>query len=190
MKKLFIIGAVAAAAVITGCKSIEVDNRGSAVALDGEGNVIKDVKGNPIILDKGWNVDYFQHWNWQKFDSFDASVKTNGEVHVGINGYVSGADSNLNVLVSTSLNGVATITEKVCAAIITYGGSVAAEGGSAAIAALVNKFVASGGKVDAAKVTPCEDGSCTITDGCVTCTEPGVCTDCQPNAAVNIQPAN
>ena len=174
---LMLLSACCLAAAITGCKSIEVDRRGHQVALDGDGQVIKDKDGNPVVIDMGWEVDYFQHWNWQRFDQMHAKA---GEAELDINGYEGGAAaSNLTALVSTSLSGVATITEKVVAAIITYGGSVAAEGGSAAIAALANKFIANGGQADAAKVEVCKDGSCTITDGCTTCTEQG-CADCAP----------
>ena len=179
VNSILIAAGLCAAANITGCKSIEVDRRGHQVAMDGQGQVIKDKDGNPVILDLGWNVDYFQHWNWQKFDSMHAKA---GEAELDINGYEGGAAaSNLTALVSTSLSGVATITEKVCAAIITYGGSVAAEGGSAAITALANKFIAAGGDESKATVT-CKDGSCTVTDGCVSCTEDG-CIDCKKPAA-------
>lgn len=175
---IMLLSACCLAAVATGCKSIEVNRRGHQVAMDGQGQVIKDKDGNPIVIDMGWEVDYFQHWNWQRFDQLHAKA---GEAELDINGYSSGADSNVVAIVSTSLIGVATITEKVCAAIITYGGSVAAEGGSAAISALANKFIANGGQADAAKVEVCKDGSCTITDGCTTCSEPG-CVDCAPAA--------
>ncbi len=173
MKKIM-VAALVAAFGITGCKSIEVCRRGHQVALDGAGQVVKDKEGNPVLLDMGWSVDYFQHWNWQKFDSMRAKA---GQAELDINGYSSGADSNLVALVSTSFDGAARITEKVISAIITCGGSVAAEGGSAAIVALANKFIAAGGDESKATVT-CKDGSCTVTDGRVTCTEDG-CIDCQ-----------
>ena len=181
MKKILVFGAIAVASVVTGCKSIEVDRRGHQVAVDGSGQVIKDKDGNPVILDLGWNVDYFQHWNWQRFDSMHAKA---GEAELDINGYEGGASaSNLVQLVSVSLDGAARITEKVVAAIVSGGGSVAAEGGSAAIVALANKFIAAGGDESKATVT-CKDGSCTVTDGCVTCTEDG-CIDCKPSNAAN-----
>lgn len=178
MKKLVFAAIVACVGLaMTGCKSIEVDRRGHQVVFDEQGQVVKDKDGNPVILDKGWSVDYFQHWNWQKFDSLHAKA---GEAELDLNGYEGGASaSNLTALVSTSMDGVARITEKVVAAIVSGGGSVAAESGSAAIVALANKFVADGGKVDAAKVEVCKDGSCTVTDGNTTCTEPG-CADCTP----------
>lgn len=166
--------AIGAAAMVGGCKSIEVEKYPDKVAVDADGKVVTDADGNPVKLG-GWSVDYFQHWNWQRFDELHAKA---GEATLDINGYASGADSNLVKLVSVSLDGVARITEKVVSAIVTGGGSVAANGGSAAIAALANKFIASGGDAEKATVT-CKDGACTVTDGTVSCTEAG-CVDCAP----------
>lgn len=180
MKKLITLGALAVVAVVTGCKSIEVDRRGHQIAFDKNGEVVKDKDGNPVVLDLGWNVDYFQHWNWQKFDQLHAKA---GEAELNLNGYEGGAAaSNLTALVTTSLDGVARITEKIVAACVSGGMSVAAEGGSAAIVALANKFVSQGGNETAAqvKVDPAT-GTATVTDGCVTCSEPG-CAECQVNA--------
>lgn len=181
MKKLVVFGALAVAAVITGCKSIEVDRRARQVAMDGNGQVIKDAAGNPIVLDMGWEVDYFQHWNWQKFDSLHAKA---GEAELDLNGYEGGAAaSNLTALVSTSLDGAARITEKIVAACVSGGMSVAADSGSAAIVALANKFIGNGGNEAAAQVSvDAKTGTATVTDGCVTCSEPG-CAECKiPNA--------
>ena len=184
MKKLVVFGALAIAAVVTGCKSIEVDRRGHQVAFDKNGEVVRDKEGNPIVLDLGWNVDYFQHWNTQKFDQLHAKA---GEAEVDINGYEGGAAaSNLTALVSTSFAGASVLTEKIVAAIVSGGMSVTADSGSAAIVALAQKFVSSGGDVDKASVT-CKDGSCTVTDGKVTCTEQG-CVDCEVKSNAEVKP--
>ena len=180
MKKLITLGALAVVAVVTGCKSIEVDRRGHQIAFDKNGEVVKDKDGNPVVLDLGWNVDYFQHWNWQKFDQLHAKA---GEAELDLNGYEGGAAaSNLTALVSASFAGASVLTEKIVAAIVSGGMSVAADGGSAAIVALAQKFVSSGGDAEKATVV-CQDGSCTVTDGSVTCTEQG-CVECEakPNA--------
>lgn len=178
MRKLITLGALAVVAVVTGCKSIEVDRRGHQVAFDKNGEVVKDKEGNPIVLDLGWNVDYFQHWNTQKFDTLHAKA---GEAELDINGYEGGAAaSNLTALVSTSFAGASVLTEKIVAAIVSGGMSVAADSGSAAIVALAQKFVSSGGDATKASVT-CKDGSCTVTDGSVTCTEQG-CVECGEKA--------
>lgn len=172
MKKILILGAIAVASVVTGCKSIEVDRRGHQVAMDGQGQVIKDKDGNPIVLDMGWNVDYFQHWNWQQFDSMHAKA---GEAELDINGYQGGAGaSNLVALVSTSLSGVATITEKVAAAIVTSGGSVAVDLGQQLIQQAAERFVAKGGDASTATVT-CDGTDCKICDASGVCE---TCTDC------------
>ena len=108
MKKVLMCAAIAAiAAGITGCKSIEVERHAQTLATvqnaDGTVTVVRDAQNNPVTLDGGWNVDYFQHWNWQKFDSL--SAKAGKDVSLDINNYASGADSNLVSLVSTSLEG-------------------------------------------------------------------------------------
>lgn len=172
MKKYLFLALCACVAFgIVGCKSIEVERRGHTVVFDQNGQVVKDKDGNPVILDKGWNVDYFQHWNWQKFDSMHAKA---GEAELDINGYASGADSNIVALVSTSLSGVATITDKVAAAIITYGGSVAADFGTQLIQQAAERFISKGGDAATAKVT-CEGTDCKICDANGVCE---VCEDC------------
>ena len=175
MNKLIMIVAVAVVAGVTGCKSIEVERKGAHVATytdtNGVTRVVCDVKGNPVILDGGWVFDYFQHWNWQRFDSLAASAGPG--VSVALNGYESGADSNLVSRVRTSFDGAALLAAKIGAAIATSGGSVAADGAKSAISSLVKRYVANGGDVKAAKVT-CANGSCTISDGSVTET----CADC------------
>ena len=79
MKKMMIIALAACAAAITGCKSIEVDRKAQSLATvqnaDGTVSVVKDAQNNPVILDGGWSVDYFQHWNWQEFDSLSAKAR-------------------------------------------------------------------------------------------------------------------
>ena len=179
MKKLMmIVAAVLFAAIlgsVTGCKSIEVEYRGKALATwtdtNGVVRAICDDAGKPVFYDKGWAVDYFQHWTWTKFDALSATAGTG--VALTLNGYESGADSNLVALVKTSFDGAALLAAKVGAAIATSGGSVAADAAKDGIAALVKKFILSGGDTSKATVS-CANGSCTITDGMVT----ESCTDC------------
>jgi hypothetical protein len=169
MKKLLITTSIALA--LAGCKSIEVERHAQTLATwcdtNGVHHVFCDATGKPIILDGGWEVDYFQHWNWQRFDALTASAGPG--VTLMLNGYESGADSNLVALVKTSFDGAALLAAKVGAAIATSGGSAGVEG----VAAMVRQFVSRGG--DTAKATvSCENGACTISDGAVTET----CTDC------------
>ena len=179
MKKLvFLMAAAVLGLSIVGCKSITVTRNPDKVATNPvTGEVLLDADGHVILLG-GWVVTYFQHWNWQRFDSMKA--KAGNEAEIEINGYASGADSNLVHLVSVSMDGVSRIADKVVAAILTYGGSVAVNGGSDAIVTLAKRFIAAGGDESKATVT-CKDGSCTVTDGCVTCTEDG-CIDCKPTS--------
>ena len=165
MNKLIMIVAVAAVAGIAGCKSIEVERRGQALATYTDTNgvvcVVLDAKGNPVLLDGGWEVDYFQHWTWTKLDTLSATAGSG--VKLDINGYESGADSNLVALVKTSFDGAALLAAKVGAAIATAGGSAGVDG----VASMVRQFVSRGG--DPAKATVnCANGSCTISDGAVT----------------------
>ena len=177
MKKLMTIVLFAAAlsAALIGCKSIEVERRPATLATIQQTNGVitaaHDAKGNPIILDGGWAVDYFQHWNWQKFDALSATAGPG--VTLNLNGYESGADSNLVSLVKVSLDGAALLAAKVGAAIATSGGSVAADAAQSAIGAAVRKFMQRGGDAKNATVT-CKDGNCTISDGAVSET----CTSC------------
>lgn len=170
-----LVGAIVAGLLVGGCKSISVTRHPATLATITQTNGVVtaalDSKGTPVILDGGWSVDYFQHWNWQKFDNLTASAGPN--VSLTLNGYESGADSNLVALVKTSFDGAALLAAKIGAAIATSGGSVAADGAKGAISALVKKYIAAGGDARNAKIT-CANGSCSITDGSVT----ESCTDC------------
>ena len=89
MKKLMMVVAVGAAiATMTGCKSIEVERHAQSLATvanaDGTVSVVRDAQNNPVVLDGGWNVDYFQHWNWQRFDSLHATAGTGVALYGGL----------------------------------------------------------------------------------------------------------
>ena len=177
MKKLMTIVLFAAAlsAALIGCKSIEVEKRPQSALTYADTNgvvhVVLDKTGRPVILDGGWAVDYFQHWTWTKLDTLQATAGTG--VALSLNGYESGADSNLVALVKNSFDGAALLAAKVGAAIATSGGSVAADAAQSAIGAAVRKFMQRGGNAKNATVT-CKDGNCTISDGAVSET----CTSC------------
>ena len=174
MKKLLIVLTCGLCAA-TGCKSITVERHPATLATVTQTNGVVtaalDANGKPITLDGGWEVSYFQHWTWTKLDTLSASAGPG--VSLSLNGYESGADSNLVALVKVSFDGAALLAAKVGAAIATSGGSVAADAAKEGISALVKKFIANGG--DATKATvSCSGGSCTVTDGAVT----ESCTDC------------
>lgn len=154
MKKLLIVALSAAC----GCTSVEVVNHGEEIV---EGKVVS----------KGWEVSYWQHWMVTKTDALDAIVKPN-DIAFSLNKVEAKPDATgLAKVVETSFAGVNELTAKVCAAVATSGGSVAGD----AVAKLVGKYLAAGGKVENAKVS-CKDGNCTITDGCTTCSEAGCAT--------------
>lgn len=173
------VGAMFAGWLVGGCKSIEVERHPQSVATfvdtNGVVHVLCDVAGKPVLLDGGWSVDYFQHWNWQKFDMLSATAGAG--VTLNLNGYQSGADSNLVALVKTSFDGAALLAAKVGAAIATSGGSAAVDAAKSAISSAVSRYMMKGGDLNNATVT-CKDGSCTISDGnvCETCTVDGTCT--------------
>jgi len=169
MKKLMILAALAAVAAVTGCKSIEVEYRGKRLCTwtdtNGVVRAICDDAGKPVFVDKGWCVDYFQHWTWTKLDTLAAAAGPG--VTLTLNGYESGVDSNLVALVKTSFDGAALLAAKVGAAIATSGGSLAGDAAKSALSAAVQRYLSRGG--DAAKATVnCANGSCTISDGTVT----------------------
>ncbi len=176
--KHMIILAAALSVAFAGCKSIEVDRRGQALALDQNGNVVKTADGNPLVLDQGWEVDYFQHWNWQRFDSLSAKA---GAAELSINNYASGADSNLTALVSASLKGA---TELIATAAEAYV-KIAGGGAQASTALDVGQkiyeyFAGKGGDASKATVSTTADNKVQVSDGttCVTCDKDGNCTDC------------
>lgn len=169
MNKMIILSAIAGAFIATGCKSIEVEKRGQTLAYDDTGAVVRMASGDPLVLDQGWTVDYFQHWNTQKFDSLSAKA---GGATLDINNYASRADSNLVALVDTSLSGVTTLSTKLAAAIATSGGSVVGEAAVALAADVAERFKASGGDETKATISTSADGTVTVTDGNVSASTP------------------
>lgn len=187
MKKLMMLMLAACAAAIvmttaTGCKSIEVERRGQEVATvkdaDGNHTVVYDKDGKAIILDKGWAVDYNQHWTWQSFDSLMAKT---AEAELAINNYRSGADTNLVALVGTSMDGLTKLAVAVGEAYVKIaGGGAQADTALNVAARVVNYFRDKGGDVAKATVTTTADNKVQVSDGttCVECDAAGNCTDC------------
>lgn len=165
---------------LAGCKSIEVDRKGQSLATvkhaDGTVEVVKDTAGRPLVLDGGWRVDYFQHWNWQKFDNLEAEA---GAAKLKINNYQSGSDTNLTALVDASMAGATRL-------VVSIGETYAKVAGGGAQADTVldvaqrvySYFTSKGG--DPAKATVSEaDGKVRVTDGATTvaCDRDGNCGD-------------
>ncbi len=170
---------------VTGCKSIEVERRGQEVATvknaDGNYTPIYDKDGKAIILDKGWSVDYFQHWNWQEFDSLAAKA---GEAELAINNYKGGADAtNLTALVHTSLDGLTKLAVAVGEAYEKIaGGGAQASTALKTAKSVLTYFTSKGGNVEKATVTTDEASkTLQVSDGstCVQCDAQGNCSECE-----------
>ena len=187
MNKIMIIMLATCAAAVTGCKSIEVERNAQSLATiqnaDGTVSVVKDAQNNPVILDGGWSVDYLPHWNWQKFDSMEATAGTG--VRLAINGYEGGADpTNLTALVGTSLEGLTKLVATAADAYVKVaGGGAQADTALNVAGKIVNYFASKGGDVSKATVTTdTAANTVKISDGttCVSCDTAGNCTDCSP----------
>ena len=179
-----IIALAACAVAITGCKSIEVERHAARLATvenaDGTVSVVKDAANNPVILDGGWEVDYFQHWNWQRFDSL--SAKAGQGVSLDINNYEGGADAtNLTALVHTSLDGLTQLIKEAAEAYTKVaGGGAQADTAVSTAGKIINYFANEGGDVTKAEVkTDTAANTVTVTDGTVSvqCDSQGNCTD-------------
>lgn len=173
----------------TGCKSIEVERNAQSLATvqnaDGTVSVVRDAANNPIILDGGWSVDYLQHWNWQRFDSLEATAGSG--VRLAINGYEGGADAtNLTALVSGSLDGLTKLVATAAEAYVKVaGGGAQADVALSTAQKIINYFSAKGGDVTKAEVkTDTAANTVQVTDGTTTvqCDTAGNCTDCTPAA--------
>lgn len=156
------------ASAVCGCKSIDVTRHPDSIATwtdtNGVVRAILDESGKPIRLNGGWEVEYFQHWTWTKLDSLNASAGAG--VTLSLNGYESGADSNLVALVKTSFDGAALLAAKIGAAIASGGTSLAGDAAQSALSAAIKRYLLNGGSAAAAKID-CANGSCTISDGTV-----------------------
>ena len=182
MEKIYGIAVAAAllGAALAGCKSVEVDRRAQSLATvrgaGGAAEVVRDAAGNPIVLDGGWNVDYFQHWNWQRFDALEAEA---GAAKLRINNYASGADTNLAALVDASMAGA---TRLVVAVGETYakiaGGGAPADTVLDVAPRVYAYFTAAGGDPSKAAVSEA-DGKVRVTDGATTveCDAGGNCSE-------------
>lgn len=180
MNKLIILAAIASLAV-AGCKSIEVTRHGPKLATltdtNGVARVALDAKGSPILLDGGWDVDYFQHMTFTRFDVLHATAGA-GAV-LDINNYASGTDSNLVALVHVSMDGLTKLTVAIGEAYTKIaGGGAQADTALNVAAKVASYFRDKGGDVTKATVTTSGD-KLTVTDGSTTisCDSSGNCTD-------------
>ncbi len=186
MNKIIMLAALAAIAVgFAGCKSIEVERHAQTLATvrnaDGTITVVRDAQNNPIVLDGGWEVDYFQHWNWQKFDSLSATA---GEgVALDINNYAGGADpTNLTALVTASFNGGTQLVTAIGDAYVKIaGGGAQASTVLSSAQKIYEYFTSQGGDATKATVsTNTASNTLQVSDGttCVECDAQGNCSNC------------
>ena len=188
MHKTMMLAAIAAIfAGFTGCKSIEVERHASTLATvqnaDGTVSVVKDAQGNPVVLDGGWEVDYFQHWNWQQFDSL--SAKAGAGVSLDINNYAGGADpTNLTALVSASFDGSTKLVTAIGEAYVKIaGGGAQASTVLSSAQKVYEYFTGKGGDPEKATVsTDTASNTLKVSDGstCVECDAQGNCSSCTP----------
>ena len=183
MKKSLIVAAFAAVAGLAGCKSIEVERHGQTLATytdtNGVVHAVCDMAGKPVILDGGWEVEYFQHWNWQKFDGL--SAKAGKDVSLDINNYEGGASaSNLTALVASSFEGGAKLATAIGDAYVKIAGGGAQAATAMDVASKVySSFTDGGGDASKAQVkADTATNTVTVSDGnvCTTCTADGTCT--------------
>ena len=184
MKKLMILAVLATAAVVTGCKSIEVEYRGKAVATwtdtNGVVRAVCDDLGKPVFFDKGWVVDYFCHGVLTEFDRMHAVA---GAAEFDLNGYHSDVSSNFVGLVSTAFDGGARLATAIGDAYVKIaGGGAQASTVLSSTKKIINYFKAQGG--DASKASVTSDGTLLkVSDGdtCISCDAAGNCASCSDN---------
>lgn len=175
MKKtmMLMLAACAAAIVMTGCVSMEVEDYGYDVVKDAAGNPVCDTNGVVQTVYKGQKWDFNKNMVDQAYEAVEFERQLQNVIKLRVANYKDAVSPELNKIIDTSFKGAAELAAKIGAAIATSGGSVAGEAAYSAIEKTIKSYLAKGGSVEKATVE-CKDGSCTITDGTITET----CTDC------------
>ena len=163
MDKITII-AISVLAACAGCNTtrigadpVALGTRTTTVYIDGDTNRVASVTVSTDHAFAWWANSYRNLMDTQIADM----AFQYGEASASVKGY----GNTVNVeAVKACADAVSDITAKVCAAIVSHGGTTV----SSAVSSLVSRFVKAGG--DASKATvSCTDGNCTITDGTITC---------------------
>lgn len=163
MNKITII-AIASLAACAGCNTtrigadpVALGTRTTTVYIDGDTNRVASVTTSTDHAFAWWANSYRNLMDTQIADM----AFQYGEASASVHGY----GNTVNVeAVKACADAVSDITAKVCSAIVSHGGTTV----SSAVSSLVARFIKAGG--DASKATvECKDGSCTITDGTITC---------------------
>lgn len=163
-KSLMIVAALAAmSAGITGCTSTSAEWGGERVVTGADGLPLVSHDGTVQKVKEPIRLSSWRHW----MDTYVNTAKLDVEkdrLLFAMNGYRAEPSEELNKLVDTSLKGAAELATRIGAAIATAGGTACAD----SVSGLIQRFVSKGGDASKATVT-CKDGSCTVTDGTVTC---------------------
>ena len=163
MNKITII-AIAAIVACAGCNTtrigadpVALGTRTTTVYVDGDTNRVASVTTSTDHAFAWWANSYRNLMDTQIADM----AFQYGEASASVHGY----GNTVNVeAVKACADAVSDITAKVCAAIVSHGGTTV----SSAVSSLVARFVKAGGDASKAQVT-CDGGNCTITDGTITC---------------------
>lgn len=184
MNNKITIIAIAAIAACAGCNTtrigadpVALGTRTTTVYIDGDTNRVASVTTTPVHAFGWWANSYRNLMDTQIADM----AFQYGEASASVHGY----GNTVNVeAVKACADAVSDITAKVCAAIVSHGGTTV----SSAVSSLVAKYIKAGGDPAKATVT-CADGSCTISDGCTTCTDAGcyTCGECCADGSCNPQ---
>ena len=176
-------GAVLAGMLVEscGCKSVEVEYRGKAVATwtdtNGVVRAVCDDLGKPVFFDKGWVMDYFSHGVFTEFDNMHAVA---GPAEFDLNGYRSDVSSNFVGIISAAFDGGARLATAIGDAYVKIaGGGAQASTVLSATKKIVQYFKQQGGDVSKASVV--SDGNLLkVSDGstCVSCDAEGNCAAC------------
>ena len=162
--KIRAVFAIAALAACAGCNTtrigaypVALGTRTTTVYVDGDTNRVASVTVSTDHAFSWWANSYRNLMDTQIADM----AFRYGEASASVHGY----GNTVNVeAVKACADAVSDVTAKVCAAIVSHGGTTV----SSAVSSLVARFVKAGGDASKAQVT-CKDGNCTITDGTITC---------------------
>lgn len=166
MKKLIVVSLVALAAC-AGCNTtrigadpVALGTETTTVYVGGDTNRVASVTTRPVYAFGWWANSYRNLVDTQIADM----AFQYGEASASVKGYGNTVSVEAVKVLSDAAT---TIAAKVCAAIVTCGGSVAGEAAVGSIRDCIARFVSKGGDASAAKVE-CASGTCVITDGKVT----------------------
>lgn len=176
MKTIHIM-AITALALVTGCQMMTTAEKRETVFMPIQKVAIVPEGSKAVIYTVGYEKDSGGYFMRARSPLFAAETMKGlaldigeGPNHVafGFDAYGRDLSTNAVAMVDIMAKTASDITAKVCAAIVSHGGTVAADG----VSSLVSRFLKAGGKADKATVS-CEGGNCTITDGSTTCTDGG-----------------